>query len=142
MTAGLGLFVAAFLAATLLPAQSEAVLATLLVRGQHDPVALIVVATCGNVLGSVVNWGLGRSLLRVRHRSWFPVSDHQLDRAQAWYRRYGRWTLLGSWLPVIGDPLTLVAGILREPFIPFVLLVTLAKAGRYIVLAAVVLAWF
>ena len=135
------LFTAAFLAATLLPLQSEAVLAGLLVAGDHAPLALILVATAGNVLGSVVNWIVGRSLLRFRHRRWFPASDRQLDRAQGWYRRYGRWTLLGSWLPVVGDPLTLVAGVMREPLIPFVLLVTLAKGMRYVVLAALVLAW-
>ena len=141
MIAFVALFTAAFLAATLLPLQSEAVLVGLLVAGDHGPLALILVATAGNVLGSVVNWIVGRSLLRFKHRRWFPASDRQLDRAQDWYRRYGRWTLLGSWLPVVGDPLTVVAGVMREPLIPFVLLVTLAKGSRYVVLAALVLAW-
>ena len=136
-----GLWLAAFLAATLLPAQSEAVLAALLIAGDHPTIALILVATCGNVLGSVVNWVLGRSLLRFKHAKWFPASDVQLDRAQGWYRRYGRWSLLASWLPVVGDPLTLVAGVMREPLIPFLLLVTCAKGARYIILAGLVLAW-
>jgi membrane protein YqaA with SNARE-associated domain len=141
MIAYSGLWVAAFLAATVLPMQSEAVLAGLLLAGNHNPVMLILVATFGNVLGSLVNWVLGRSILRWKDARWFPANDRQLDRAQSWYRRYGRWSLLGSWLPVVGDPLTLVAGAMREPLIPFLLLVTCAKGLRYVVLAGLVLAW-
>ncbi|WP_037150447.1 membrane protein, partial [Rhizobium freirei] len=59
------------------------------------------------------------------------------DRARAWYRKFGKWSLLGSWLPIVGDPITVVAGVLREPLPTFLLLVTIAKVGRYIVLAAV-----
>jgi membrane protein YqaA with SNARE-associated domain len=136
-----GLFLAAFAAATIFPFQSEAVLAGLLVAATHPAALLIAVATFGNVLGSVVNWVLGRYLLAFRDRRWFPASASQLDRAQAWYCRYGRWSLLGSWLPVIGDPLTVVAGLLREPLWSFVLLVTIAKGARYILLAAATLAW-
>lgn len=120
--------------------QSEAVLVALLLAGEQ-PAALLTVATLGNVLGSVVNWGLGRYLLRFSNRRWFPVGPEALARAQGWYRRYGRWSLLGSWLPVVGDPLTLVAGVMKEPILPFLLLVTLAKGGRYVVLAALTLAW-
>lgn len=137
----IGLFLAALVAATVLPMQSEAVLAALLLGGERSVAALLVVATIGNVLGSVINWLLGRYLLRFKDRRWFPSNDHQLKRAQNWYRRYGRWSLLGSWLPVVGDPLTVVAGIMREPLLPFTVLVTLAKGTRYLVLAAVVLSW-
>ncbi|APE43268.1 hypothetical protein BOO69_07435 [Sulfitobacter alexandrii] len=137
----LALFLAALVAATLLPMQSEAVLVGLMVAGTHPVVLLVLVATAGNVLGSVLNWVLGRYLLHFRDRRWFPVSPRQLARAQGWYARYGRWSLLGSWLPLVGDPLTVVAGVMRMPIGPFVLLVTLAKGGRYIVLAAVTLAW-
>lgn len=141
MIAYLGLFLAAFAAATIFPFQSEAVLAGLLVAAVHPVILLVAVATLGNVLGSVVNWYLGRSLLTFRDRRWFPASGRQLDRAQAWYGRYGRWSLLGSWLPVIGDPLTVVAGLMREPIGSFLLLVTIAKGARYILLAAATLAW-
>lgn len=137
----LGLFLSALIAATILPMQSEAVLVGLLVSQTHPVAALLVVATVGNVLGAVVNWVLGRFVVRFQDRRWFPASDQQLARAQDWYGRYGRWSLLGSWLPVVGDPLTVVAGILREPLVPFVVLVTIAKGGRYLVLAAVTLAW-
>lgn len=133
-----GLFLAAFLAATLLPMQSEAALVALLLAG-YPPVALVIVASAGNVLGSMVNWWLGRELLRFRGRRWFPVSTSALEHAQQRYRRWGRWSLLLSWLPVIGDPLTLVAGVMREPLRVFVPLVELAKSGRYLVLAAATL---
>lgn len=134
-----GLFVIAFAAATVLPLQSEAVLAGLLMAGSHSPAALILVATIGNVLGSVVNWLLGRGIDRFRDRKWFPVKPAALDRAAARYRRYGRWSLLLSRVPFIGDPLTVVAGVLREPLWSFVAIVTAAKACRYLALACAVL---
>lgn len=136
-----GLFLAAFFAATLVPAQSEAVLASLLAIEHYSPTLLILVAGTGNVLGSVVNWLLGRGIERYREARWFPVSAKSLERAGRWYRRYGWWSLLASWLPIVGDPLTLAAGIMREPFPRFLLVVTIAKFGRYIVLAAIVLQW-
>jgi len=132
-----GLFAVAFVAATILPAQSEAALVTLLVLGEQSPVLLVIVATIGNALGSVVNWLLGRWIEYYRDRRWFPVSEQTLDRATGWYRRWGRWSLLLSWAPIGGDALTVAAGVLKEPFWSFLLLVTIAKAGRYIVLAAV-----
>ncbi|MGD9479450.1 YqaA family protein [Shinella sp. G-2] len=136
-----GLFLAAFVAATLLPAQSEAVLAGLLATGHYAPAILILVAGIGNVLGSVVNWLLGRGMERFRETRWFPVSAKNLERAGNWYRRYGWWSLLFSWLPFVGDPLTVAAGIMREPFARFLLVVSIAKFGRYIVLAALVQQW-
>ncbi|WP_425457914.1 YqaA family protein [Aureimonas fodinaquatilis] len=132
-----GLFAVAFVAATILPAQSEAALVGLLVLGQQSVVLLVIVATIGNVLGSITNWLLGRWIEHYRHRRWFPVSDKALERATGWYGRWGRWSLLLSWAPLVGDALTVAAGVLREPFWSFVLLVTIAKAGRYCVLAFV-----
>ncbi|WP_428337636.1 YqaA family protein [Paenirhodobacter sp.] len=134
-----GLFLAALLAATLLPAQSEAVLAGLILAGGHPLWLLLAVATAGNVLGAAINWALGRFLIHYADRRWFPVSRAQLNRASGWYARWGHWSLLGSWLPLIGDPLTFAAGVLREPFWRFALIVTLAKGGRYLVLAWAVL---
>jgi membrane protein YqaA with SNARE-associated domain len=134
-----GLFLVAFTAATIFPMQSEAVLAGVLLSGYSPPVA-IGVASVGNVLGSCANWLLGRGIERFKHHKWFPASDAALVRAQGWYQRYGKWSLLASWVPVIGDPLTVVAGVLREPLPMFVLLVTIAKVGRYLVVAAVALA--
>ncbi len=134
-----GLFTAAFVAATIIPAQSEAVLAALLLAGNHPVVLLLVVATVGNVLGSAVNWALGRGIEKFRHRRWFPADAAALERAQSWYQRYGRWSLLLSWAPFVGDPLTIMAGVLREPFWSFLVLVTIAKLARYLVLASIVL---
>ncbi len=134
-----GLFLTAFVAATILPAQSEAALAALLIAGGQPAWALVAVASLGNVLGSVVNWLLGRGIEHWRDRPWFPAEGADLDRAAAWYHRWGRWSLLLSWAPFIGDPLTVVAGILREPLPVFLVLVTLAKVGRYLVLTAVTL---
>lgn len=136
-----GLFAAAFTAATLLPAQSELVLAGLLVAGNQPSWALLAVASVGNVAGAVLNWALGRGVARFRDRRWFPVREAAMARAEGWYRRWGRWSLLLSWAPVIGDPLTVAAGVLREPFLPFLALVAAAKVGRYLVVAAAALAW-
>ena len=130
-----GLFAVAFIAATILPAQSETALVGLLVAGMHSPVMLVVVASLGNVLGAVVNWSLGRGVERFRDRRWFPVGPTALGSATGWYRRWGRWSLLLSWAPIGGDALTVAAGILREPLWSFLVLVTIAKTGRYIVLA-------
>ena len=132
-----GLFLSALAAATILPMQSEAVLVGLLASGAYSPWLLLLVASTGNVLGSVINWLLGRFIERFRHRRWFPVSEKALTSSEEWYRRYGKWSLLLSWAPVIGDPLTVVAGVLREPLPMFLLLVTIAKVGRYLVLAAI-----
>lgn len=140
-SAYLGLFLSAFGAASLLPLQSEAVLVGLLLGGSQPVFALLLVASLGNVLGSVLNAALGRGLERFHDRRWFPVSQARLERAKATYRRYGRWSLLLSWVPLIGDPLTLVAGVMREPWWSFILLVSLAKVGRYLVLAAITLSW-
>jgi membrane protein YqaA with SNARE-associated domain len=131
-----GLFAAAFLAATILPAQSEAVLVALIVDGDLSPVLLVAVASLGNVLGAVVNWILGRSVEQFRDRRWFPVRPEALARAQAWYHRFGRWSLLFSWLPIVGDPLTVVAGTMREPLRTFLPLVAAGKVARYVVIAA------
>lgn len=136
------LFISAFGAATLLPLQSEAVLMTLLVQGHHDPVLLLFVASVGNVLGSCVNWWLGLKIEHFKHKKWFPVSESRLEQAQQIYHQYGFYSLLLSWTPIIGDPLTLIAGLMRESFWRFLGIVTIAKAGRYICLYILYLGMF
>ena len=136
-----GLFASAVGSATLLPGQSEAVLTGLLLTGKYTPWFLVAVASAGNVLGSTINWLLGRAIERFRDRKWFPIKPAALERAQGWYQRYGKWSLLLSWAPVIGDPLTVVAGVLREPLPMFLLLVGIAKTVRYAVVAWIVLSW-
>ena len=136
LTAYGGLFLAALVAATLLPAQSELLLAGLSASGSYEVWLLLLVATAGNVLGSAVNWALGRYLMHFRDRRWFPMKPRQIEKATAWFQRFGAWSLLFAWLPLVGDPLTLVAGILRVDLRLFLLLVTLGKAGRYAAVVA------
>lgn len=129
------LFVSAFAAATILPAQSEALLAYQISLNPSYMAQLIAVATIGNVLGSIMNWWLGRLAVKVKDKSWFPVRESQLLKAERYYRKYGRYSLLLSWVPFIGDPITIVAGIMREPLWSFVILVTIAKCARYLFVA-------
>lgn len=136
------LFLSAFGAATLLPLQSEAVLLGLLAEGSHSAGVLIVVASLGNVLGSCVNWYLGFKIEYYKHKKWFPVSEQKMLQAQVIYQKYGFWSLLLSWVPIIGDPITLIAGLLKENFIRFLLMVILAKTGRYVVLYCIFIGWF
>lgn len=136
-----GLFAVAFLAATIFPAQSEILLAGLVLAERHPTWALVAVASAGNIAGSIVNWVLGRFIARFEGRRWFPVSREQVAKAERWYQRWGKWSLLLSWAPIVGDPLTVVAGVLREPLPGFVLLVTIAKVGRYVAVALLADAW-
>jgi membrane protein YqaA with SNARE-associated domain len=125
------LFSSAFLAATILPFYSEVLLYALL-RDGGDPWILVAVATLGNTLGAVVNWVLGLYILKFQNKRWFYFSHKQIEKAQAWFQRYGVWSLLLAWLPLGGDALTLIAGIMRVKFWPFLLLVGIGKGLRYI----------
>ncbi len=127
-----GLFLSAFLSATLLPGSSEALLTGLVLAGQGVPWLLLIAAVMGNVLGSLVNWVCGRFLAAFRDRTWFPISPRRYAQAAGWFERYGVWSLLFAWAPVVGDPLTVVAGALRVGFLPFLLLVTVGKVVRYL----------
>ncbi|GAB5510122.1 MAG: YqaA family protein [Hyphomicrobiales bacterium] len=142
MTSYAFMFASALLAATIIPAQSEAVLVAFLLLGEHSTVLMLIAASAGNVLGSIINYALGHYAQSFSDRRWFPVSEPTLEKASRAYHRYGRWSLLLSWAPIIGDPLTVAAGVLREPFWSFLVLVTLAKVGRYLVLAAITLNLF
>ena len=135
-----GLFLTSFLAATILTIPSETALVGLLLTKSYPAWLLLVVASIANTLGSLVNWFLGRFAERFRERRWFPIKPGALAKAQAWYEKYGRWSLLLSWLPVVGDPLCFVGGLLRERFLVFLALVGLAKTARYAVVTALVLA--
>ena len=131
-------FASAFLAATLLPFYSEITLVALLTQG-GNAVTLWAVATLGNTLGAAVNWLLGIYLVHFEHRSWFPFKGKSLHSAQTWFQRYGIWSLLFAWLPVGGDALTFVAGVMRVRFLPFIILVGIGKGLRYLVVIAVAL---
>lgn len=129
-----GLFLSSLLAATVIPFSSEAVLVGMDVSGHFSTAGLFAAATVGNTLGSVVNWGLGRFCLHWRDRKWFPVKPRELERGSRLFNRWGVPSLLFAWLPVVGDPLTFVAGILRTPFWVMLPLVALGKGARYAVL--------
>ena len=132
MSLYLTLFISAFTAATILPAQSEALLAYQVSLNPSYTAQLITVATIGNVLGSIVNWWLGRLAKKFKNKSWFPVSEGKLLQGEQYYRKYGRFSLLLSWVPFIGDPITIAAGVPREPLWSFVTLVSIAKCSRYL----------
>lgn len=133
MQAYFSLFFFSLLAATFLPGGSEILLLAQASEG-YNLVYLWLAATAGNTLGSIINYGLGRYLLHYQDHRWFPISSNALEKGQHWFQHYGRWSLLFAWLPLVGDPLTFVAGLMRVPFIWFVLLVGLGKALRYGVL--------
>ena len=129
----LALALSAFLAATVVPLGSEVAVGAAILAGA-DPWLTLLIASSANTAGSVVNWLLGRAIEKFKDRRWFPVSAARLATAQRRFTRYGRWSLLFAWLPVIGDPLTFVAGILKVRFASFVLLVAIGKSARYAVL--------
>jgi len=128
----LSLFAISFLAATILPFSSELSLATLIATSDYDNLLLLTVASFGNILGSLVNWALGSYSRNLTTKKWFPFKETQIERSSKWFRKFGKWSLLFAWVPVVGDPLTLVAGILRVKFIDFIILVAIGKVSRYI----------
>ena len=127
----LSLFAISFLAATILPFSSELTLAGLIATSNYDNLLLLIVASFGNILGSVVNWVLGFYSRNLATKKWFPFKDKQIKNSSKWFSKFGKWSLLLAWVPVIGDPLTLAAGLLRVKFIEFVILVTIGKFSRY-----------
>ena len=129
----LSLFAISFLAATILPFSSELTLAGLIATSDYDNLLLLIVASFGNVLGSVVNWVLGSYSRNLTKKKWFPFKETQIERSSKWFRKFGKWSLLFAWVPVVGDPLTLVAGILRVKFIDFIILVAIGKVSRYLI---------
>jgi membrane protein YqaA with SNARE-associated domain len=130
--------VSAFVSATVLPGSSEAVLAGLMTLGTVSTVSAVAVATIGNTAGSLVNWAIGRYAAGFRDHPRFPVSPERFEKTAAFFRRWGVWALALSWVPVIGDPLTIVAGVMRTPLVVFVPIVALAKLARYLVVAGAI----
>lgn len=132
----LSVFLTAFLAATILPAQSEFVVVA---AQQMDYNVWIIwwLASIGNTLGSVVNYILGRFLLQYQDHRWFPFKPKSLAHGHRWFERFGKWSLLMAWAPFIGDALTFIAGMLRLSFWQFLILVFISKAGRYAILLGI-----
>jgi membrane protein YqaA with SNARE-associated domain len=134
MTTYLFLFFVSFLAATIFPFSSELTLVSLLKVVNNNPFLLLAAASVGNILGSVFNWFLGFYLLRHIKKKWFPFSKHQIYFSSKQFNKFGIWSLLFAWLPIIGDALTFVAGILRVNIFLFLILVSIGKTIRYLVL--------
>ena len=130
----LSLFFISFLAATILPFSSELTLAGLISTSNYDNLLLLVFASFGNVLGAVFNWGLGFYARNLTIKKWFPFKETQIERSSKWFSKFGKWSLLFAWVPIVGDPLTFVAGLLRVRFFDFIILVAIGKVSRYLII--------
>ena len=130
----LSLFFISFLASTVLPFSSELTLAGLISTSNYDNLLLLVVASFGNVLGSVFNWSLGFYSRNLSTKKWFPFKETQIERSSKWFSKFGKWSLLFAWVPIVGDPLTFVAGLLRVRFLDFIILVAIGKVSRYVII--------
>lgn len=126
----LSLFLTAFASATLLPGGSEALFVYLL-NEKLNPFFLLFVATLGNTAGSFVNYLLGKYATTYALSKNY-ISEKYLEKASFIFEKYGALSLLFSWLPIIGDPLTFVAGMVRYTWWKFVLIVGVAKCARYV----------
>ena len=130
----LSLFFISFLAATILPFSSELTLAALISTSNYDNLLLLVFASFGNVLGSVFNWSLGFYSRNFTTKKWFPFKETQIERSSKWFSKFGKWSLLFAWVPIVGDPLTFVAGLLKVRFLDFIILVAIGKVSRYLII--------
>ena len=130
----ISLFVVSFMVATIIPFGSEIYFASLLALDNNNSLLLLIVASTGNILGSVFNWICGYYAAYFIQKKWFPINQNQINKATNFFLKYGKWSLLLAWVPFIGDPLTFVAGTLRYSFLPFLLLVSVGKIARYLVI--------
>ena len=119
--------------ATIVPFGSEAFLVSLILIDKYNIFILLFAASLGNILGSVLNWICGYYSIYFIRKKWFPISKKKMDKASFYFKKYGKWSLLFSWVPFMGDPITFVAGSFKYSFLPFLILVSIGKTGRYIV---------
>jgi len=134
----LSLFTISFLAATILPFSSELILASMLSIENYNRILLIVFSSLGNILGSVFNWVLGFYFIKLQNKKWFPFKEKQILKSSLWFEKYGKWSLLFAWVPIIGDPLTFVAGTMKTKFLTFIILVSVGKIGRYLFISLLI----
>jgi membrane protein YqaA with SNARE-associated domain len=133
------LFTSSFASSTILPGHSEITLTALITQKKYDIFYLVFFASLGNILGSVLNWYLGLYFLKFKNKKWFPFKENHIKKVSKSFLKYGKWSLLLSWVPFIGDILTLVAGMFRVPLHQFVIIVSVAKIGRYIFISLIAL---
>ena len=130
----ISLFTVAFMVATIVPFGSEMYFATLLSLNNYNNLLLLIAASIGNVLGSVFNWVCGYYVNYFIKQPWFPIKQDKIAKGAEIFNKYGKWSLLLSWVPFIGDPITFVAGTLRFSLVPFLILVSIGKVGRYLII--------
>jgi membrane protein YqaA with SNARE-associated domain len=133
------LFTSSFASSTILPGHSEITLIALITQKKYEVFYLVVFASLGNILGSVLNWYLGLYFLKFKNKKWFPFKENQINKVSKSFLKYGKWSLLLSWVPFIGDVLTLVGGMFRVPLNQFVVIVSVAKVSRYIFVSLIAL---
>ena len=136
------LFSSSFISSTLLPGHSELTLTAFIFLNKFLVTNLVVIASIGNILGSILNWYLGFYFVKFKEKKWFPINKRQLEKASLWFLNYGKWSLFFSWVPFVGDPLTVVAGVLRVPIITFLIIVSISKILRYVIVSLIALNLF
>ena len=136
------LFVSSFISSTILPGHSEITLTAFIFLNKYPIINLIFIASLGNILGSILNWYLGFHFVKFKEKKWFPINKRQLEKASLWFLNYGKWSLFLSWVPFVGDPLTVVAGMLRVPIITFLIIVSISKILRYVIVSLIALNLF
>ena len=134
----LSLFAISFLAATILPFSSELMLASMLSIENYNRTLLIAFSSLGNILGSVFNWVLGFYFIKLQNKKWFPFKEKQISKSSLWFEKYGKWSLLLAWVPIIGDPLTFVAGTMKTKILTFIILVSVGKIARYLFISLLI----
>ena len=134
----LSLFTISFLAATILPLSSELMLASMLSIESYNRTLLVIFSSLGNILGSVFNWVLGFYFIKLQNKKWFPFKKKQISKSSLWFEKYGKWSLLFAWVPVIGDPLTFVAGTMKTKVLSFIILVSFGKIARYLFISLLI----
>ena len=130
----INLILISFLAATILPFSSEILLSAMVATDNYNLILLLIFASLGNISGSIINFILGKKILILKDKKWFPVSPTQLSRSQFIFNKYGVWSILLAWVPIIGDPITILSGTLNVNFFKFLLLVSISKISRYVFL--------
>ena len=130
----ISLFIFCLTLGTFFPFASETYLITLLLSEKYNVVLLLLLASVGNILGSVISWLFGYFVNYFINKPWFPINKYLLQKANSIFDKYGKWSLLLSWVPFIGDPIAFVAGSLRYKFILFIIFISIGKFGRYLII--------
>ena len=113
-------------------------LASMLSIENYNRILLIIFSSLGNILGSVFNWVLGFYFIKLQNKKWFPFNEKQISKSSLWFEKYGKWSLLFAWVPIIGDPLTFVAGTMKTKFFIFLILVGIGKISRYLFISLLI----